>query len=328
MGQSHMGSRNPFAGDVLALCPHDFELLCEAVERRKCRESLGVATLAEAADEFRAHPACPYCGCAGTVKDGRTASGVQRWSCPQCKGRYTSLSGTVFEHTRMELSAWVAFIRLMRFNVSLDCIAEALGITHQTAWEWRHRVFATVDGYQDRIVLRDRVWIDETYVSDTDLSHGYGQAKKRGLSKQKLCIAVAIDVHKNPVAVVCGHGKPSTKRIKAALGGHLAKGCVIVHDKEKAHKGLIRQADAVSEAYKADVRDPVYLEQMALVNNLCTWVKRYLWRFTGMGMANMQSYLNWYVYLFRVNQAKDKWPETARVLRHLMMTKASFRSSR
>ena len=46
-----------------------------------------------------------------------------------------------------------------------------------------------VDGYQDRIVLRGRAWIDETYVNDTDLSKGYGQARKRGLSKQKICIA-------------------------------------------------------------------------------------------------------------------------------------------
>ena len=100
----------------------------------------------------------------------------------------------------------------MRYNVPLDCIAEALGMTHQPAWERGHRVFATVDGYQGRIVLRDRVWVDETHADDTDLAHGYGEARKRGLSKQKLCIAVTIDVHKSPVAVVCGHGKPSTKR--------------------------------------------------------------------------------------------------------------------
>lgn len=85
----------------------------------------------------------------------------------------------------------------MRFNVPLDAAAEICRISHQTAWEWRHRVFATVDDYQDRIVLKGRIWIDETYVNDTDLSKGYGEARKRGLSKQKICIAVAIDEHKN-----------------------------------------------------------------------------------------------------------------------------------
>ena len=70
------------------------------------------------------------------------------------------------------------------------------------------------DGYQDRIVLKKRVWIDKTYIVDTDLPHGYGQARKRGLSSQQLCIAVGIDIFKNPYAVVCGHGKPSTRRIR------------------------------------------------------------------------------------------------------------------
>ena len=201
-------------------------------------------------------------------------------------------------------------------------------ISHQTAFEWRHRVFATVDGYQDRLVLRDRVWIDETYIVDTDLARGYGQARKRGLSKQQICIAVAIDVHKNPVAVVCGHGKPSSKRIKDALQERIAEGSVIVHDKERAHNALVRERKCASEAYKADVRDEEYLECMAMVNNLCSWLGRYLWRFTGMETKNLQSYLNWFVYLFRVRQAEEKWPKTARVVRHMLMSETRWRSSR
>ena len=63
-------------------------------------------------------------------------------------------------------------------------------------------------------------------------------------------------------------------------------------------------------------------------NNLCSWLKRYLWRFTGMEMKNLQSYLNWYVYLFRVKQAKERRPEIARVVRHLLMIDSHFRSSR
>ena len=65
---------------------------------------------------------------------------------------------------------------------------------------------------------------------------------------------------------------------------------------------------------------------MALVNNLCSWIKRYLRRFTGMDPKNLQSYLNLYVYLFRVKRDGERWPEVARVVRHLLMTDATFRS--
>lgn len=320
-------NHNPYAGTVDALPEDDFELLVQAVEARKCRERIGYGTFDEAAEAFRPSPSCPHCRCERVAKDGRTPAGHQRFRCLGCGLRFNSLSGTIFENCKKDFATWVRFVELMSWNVPIEACAEICGINHKTAYEWRHRVFATVDGYQDRIVLRERAWIDETYISDTDLTHGFGEARKRGLSKQKLCISVGIDVFKNPVAVVCGHGKPSSKRIKDALGDHIGEGIVIVHDLERAHNGLIRAKKCVSEAYKADVKDPAYIDGMAMVNNLCSWLKRYLWRFTGMDPANLQSYLNWYVYLFRVHQAEDKWPKTARVVRHLLMTDARYRTS-
>ncbi len=234
MGRFAMGATNPYSGLVGGLSAGELELLRDAVEERRLREELGFGTLAEAAELYRPAPPRPSCGEPSPWGDGRAPSGVRRWRCPSCGARFTSLSGTVLENCKKPLATWVDFIRLTLFAVPLDACAEACRITHQTAWEWRHRLLAAVDGYQGRIVLRGRVWIDETYVNDTDLSHGYGQARKRGLSRQKLCIAVGIDARKEPVAVVCGRGKPSTKRIKEALGGHLAEGAVVVHDREKA----------------------------------------------------------------------------------------------
>lgn len=55
------------------------------------------------------------------------------------------------------MAAWIQFVRLMRFGVPPGAPAGICGASHQTAWEWRHRVFATVDGCQDWIVLKDRV---------------------------------------------------------------------------------------------------------------------------------------------------------------------------
>jgi len=320
-------NHNPFRERVDALSGEDFRLLDRAMAARACREKVGVGTLDEAAAKYRPHPVCPGCGSGHVWLNGSTAAGHQRYECADCGLHYSAFTGTVLEDCKKDLPTWVSFIELMCWNVPIEGIAEILGISHKTAFEWRHRVFATVDGYQDKLVLRKRVWIDETYINDTDLAHGYGEARKRGLSKQKLCIAVGIDIFKTPVARVCGHGKPSTKRMKEAMLGHLQEGSVVVHDMEKSHTGLVRAAGCTDEACRADVRDPEYLECMAMVNNLCSWIKRYLWRFTGMDPANLQSYLNWYVYLFRVNQASDRWPRLERVVRHLLMADATYRTS-
>lgn len=225
---------NRFAARVNALSDDDFAELERAVACRKCREKVGFGTFDETLAAYRPTPACPSCG-GNTVKNGRTGAGHQRYRCPACRRRFSTLSGTIFENCKKDFPTWVSFVELMAWNVPVDAAASICGISHQTTWGWRHRVFATVDGCQDRIVLRGRIWIDEAYVNDTDPSKGYGEARKRGLSKQKICIAVAIDEHKSPVAVVCGHGKPSSKRIKDGLLKHIAEGSHIVHDKEKAH---------------------------------------------------------------------------------------------
>lgn len=86
------------------------------------------------------------------------------------------------------LPVWVTFIRLMRSIVPVECTAELCGVSHKTDFEWRRRALATLTGYQDRFVLCDTFWIDETHINDTDPSKGYEQVHKRGLSQQKPCV--------------------------------------------------------------------------------------------------------------------------------------------
>lgn len=130
-------------------------------------------------------------------------------------------------------------------------------------------------------MLRDTVWVDETYINDTDLSKGYVQARKCGLFRQKLGICDAIDIHKDPVAVACGHGKPSSARVRKAMGGRIAPGSLLIHDLERAHSVLVMNGGLESEAHRADMNDPVYLERIEMVNDLCSWLKRHRRILTG-----------------------------------------------
>lgn len=42
-------------------------------------------------------------------------------------------------------------------NVPVECATELCGVTHKTAFDWRHRVLATISGYFDRYVYLFRV---------------------------------------------------------------------------------------------------------------------------------------------------------------------------
>ena len=68
----------------------------------------------------------------------------------------------------------------------LEGRAANCGVPRPAAFERRRCAFEAVDGHQGSIVLRDRAWIDETCINDTDLSHGYGEARKRGFRSKAM----------------------------------------------------------------------------------------------------------------------------------------------
>lgn len=315
---------NPYVDRVFSLSEEQFAQLQTAVSLRKNKEKYGVTTFEQLADRYRKKPVCPRCGSYDCSFNGHTPDGKQRYICHVCGRPFTILSKTIFHSSNKDFDTWARYLVMITFNVPLEMMEETLNISHPTALLWRHKVFATVSDYQERLVLHGRVWIDETYIFDSTVLHEDGYKRKRGLSKDLICIVVAIDTEGNAYAEICGHGKPSGSRIYNALRKHIDPKATIIHDGEKAHSKLIAELGCSSEAYIAD-NSPKYLKQMALINNMCAWLKRYLFRFIGMDLGYLQDYLNWFVYLYRVKQAADKWPKVQRILRHLILTETTHK---
>lgn len=318
---------NPFQDSVFSLPAEDFALLQDAIAIRLNKEKYGSSSFEELAEQYGRKAVCPSCGSCVSTLNGKTPDGKQRYICTDCGQTYTLLSESIFHSTNRSFDTWVRYLVLMTFNVPLEMTETLCNISHPTAMLWRRKIFATVDGYQNHLVLRGRVWIDETYVFDSTVLHEDGFKRKRGLSKDLLCIVVAIDTFGNAYAEICGHGKPSSTRIYKTLKDHIHSGSTIVHDGEKAHAFLIQKLHCTEEKYIAD-NSPEYLKKMALINNMCAWLRRYLYRFIGMSTEYMPSYLNWFVYLYRVKSAKEKWPTIPRILRHLILTETTFKRKR
>ena len=324
VSEDAMKPKNEYSDFIFSLSDEDFAQLQEAVNLRINKQKYGVTTFEELALNVERTVKCPKCGSESYWKDGYTSAGHHRYRCKECGCSYTLLSNSIFNSTKLSFDDIAKYIVLMTFNVPLEMMMEICRISSNTAMLWRQKVFATVDGYQERLILKNRVWIDETYVFDSSLLRDNGWKRKRGLSRDLICIVVAIDCYKNIYAVICGHGKPSKSRIYKVLKDHIEPGAELVHDGDNSHTKLVDELHLKSEVYIADTKSTVYLEHMALINNLCSWLKRYLYRFIGMDMNNLQSYLNWFVYLFRVKAYDDRWPKIERILRHLALEETRF----
>lgn len=309
---------------VFSLSEQQFKQLSAAVDMRTDKEKYGVTSYEEAALMYERKPICPRCGSDQNHEDGHTPAGHKRYKCEECDNSFTLLSDSIFNSVKIPFHKLMGYINLMSFNVPLEMCCEVLNISSNTADLWRKKIFKTVDDYQDHLKLYERVWIDETYIDDYSIMHNPFDKRKRGLSKDKICIVVAIDIYKNMVAIIYGHGKPSSRRIYKALKDHIIPESTIVHDGDKSHNLLIKELNCSSEVYKSNNKDSEYLKNMALVNNMCGWLKRYIGHFIGMNISNLQSYLNWFIYLQRCRRDDEKWPKTERILRHLVLMRAKY----
>lgn len=309
---------------VDGLDPDEFDGLRDAVAIRLCREKYGAETLEGLLEKWGRVPRCPRCGNEDVWRDGTSDAGRSRYRCPGCGLRFSALTGTAFSNAKLPLYKVMRMAEVMCHNASLRLIELTCEVSHSTAFLWRHKVFSTVSGWQDEVVLSGRVWIDEMYFSDTRVERPRGAKRRRGLSKDKVCVVVAIDSWGRALAIVSGNGKPSSKRINEALEDHIARGSTVVHDCEKAHNALVRKLGLKDERYKANTTDPAYLEQMELVNHLCSWIRRYVERFACMKSENLQAYLDWFIYLHRVHRDEGKWPIEERVVRHLALSDGTY----
>ena len=107
-------------------------------------------------------------------------------------------------------------------------------------------------------------------------------------------------------AKIIGHGKPNKEKIYETFKDVIEEDSTLVHDADSSHQKLIDRLKLKDEFYKAYIMDDEYKENMLLINSLSSWIKRFIYRYVGMKTKNLQRYLNWYVYLFKVKQGKEK----------------------
>ena len=317
-----MCSETYFHDFVETLSADDLLKLEKEIRYRKFRIKLGGDNFFKVASEYDRKPICPKCKSDKYIRFGLNNKSEQRYQCKKCKTIYTLMSSSIFNSIKKDLPTFYNFIVLLTYNVPLDMANEILCISRPTALLWRHKIFETVNDYQETTKLRGRVWIDEIFVDDPALLLLNGPIM--GLSRNKICVAVGIDVYKNVVAKIVGHGKPSKEEIYEAFKDIIIEGSTLVHDADKAHDKLINELNLKEDLNKSYLHDKQTAQNMLLINSLCSWIKRFIYRYVGMKVKNLQRYLNWFTYLFRVKQANERWPKNERILRHLLLDDSKF----
>jgi len=249
---------------------------------------------------------CPRCKGEDFKRYGFNANRIQVYKCNICHSKFTVLTNTIFDSHKLPISEWIEFLYNLFSYVSLNAGSWNNKNAFTPSKYWLEKVFLLVKAYQQTLVLKGRVVLDETYypVESTDFIIEDGR-KLRGLSRNQICIGAACDAT-HVYCVKEGNGKPSQMKTLDAFLGHIAKGSTLVHDKEKTHKKIIDTLELKSETYLAEsikkLKDPE--NPLQRVNRIHFLLKRFLSAHTGFKREEIEGYIN--LFSFVMNPPDEK----------------------
>jgi transposase-like protein len=108
---------------------------------------------------------CPRCECAKVSE----VKGRKQWTCLGCRYRFSAVSGTVFENSKLALKKWFTAILLLivskKSQSSLQ-VNRQLGISQECCWHVLHRLREAMrEGTGERDKFTGTVQMDEYYAA-------------------------------------------------------------------------------------------------------------------------------------------------------------------
>ncbi len=245
---------------------------------------------------------CPNCESI-RIRTAGKARGVQRYKCKDCGKTFGAKKDTAFHHTKKSLETWNHYLNLMfSRQMPLRKIAKATGINLRTAFFWRHKVLNALKEL-DNPKLSGIVEADETYFAlsykgkKRDLPrppHKRGkQIKKRGLSKDQVCVIGAVDRTKAALLKSTCLANPKISDVTRVLGPHIARDALLVTDVGKAFPGFARNLDLKHYPLEKRTSDNESIHRQT-VNSLHAQVKRFMRPFNGVATKYLDHYLIYY----------------------------------
>lgn len=246
------------------------------------------------------------------------------YKCKGCGKRFvfTSLGG--LSNSKLPVEIIIQIIKCMSNDETYKTTCLMLGINKKTAVFWRFLMFEVANEYMSKVVLYDRVMIDEKYVRSND-SDVTNRIKLRnylsGLSKDQECVELAMDNHKNYIGIVYKkRGKVSSSELAEALHQRIKIGSSIIHDGDKSHRDLINFGLMKREEYKISKNKEEALKAMKPINNLCAYIENKLRKHNGIKTKNLQNYINWFLFLRAMEQRYHSYKDAAyHVIAHRMI---------
>ena len=257
---------------------------------------------------------CPHCSSELISKNGKY-NGKQRYICKDCKRTFTDFTNSAVYRSKKSLDKWLKYAKCMIMGLSIRKSAKIVGINIATSFFWRHKILDCISaflgtGHVDGLIEADEVFFAENFKGTKTInmpreSHKRGKSiKKRGISKEQICVATALDRQGNLIIEPLCKGRMTYKELENLYKGHIGENSILCTD---SHKSYIRFATDFNLDHKriktGKHKEDIYHIQH--INNLHSNLKRWMRRFNGVASKYISNYMYWFKWLRIFESDKD-----------------------
>lgn len=257
---------------------------------------------------------CPKCQCKEVNKNGKSR-GRQRYICKRCRATFDEMTLSPFSSTNLSLDKWLKYCELMILGLSIRKCAEEVGVGVKTSFFMRHRILDVINlslknDIVEGIVEVDEVFLRESYKGNHSKSttfampreprqRGKGKydKKKRGISKEQICIESAIDRKGNILMGTVCKGRITKNEIVNFFDGKIGKDVTFCTDSHKSYPKIDKELKVNLKQVPRGKQmiDSVY--HLQHINALHSGFKRWIQVFNGVSSKYLNNYLAWFKFL-------------------------------
>lgn len=280
---------------------------------------------------------CPDCGSEELKKNGNYGD-KQKYVCKACSRGFGILSGTCV-HGLHKRELWTRFVELTLDSKSIRHICKEIGITRQTCLDWRHKLLTSINEVFTKefhgIVEMDDIYmrlnqkgrrtnfIEESRRTET-ITNSYGNRvsmrlkgnRKRGISRDQVCVLMSIDRYSTVGTGMLKRGKMDSKSLNRVLENgtleRLNEANTIVTDEAKAYVSVLNNNRFDHEHINAGNKQWTKgIYHLNTLNNVDGRFKRWIkYNFSSVSTKYLHNYLGYFKMMFFVlKESNDKMEE-------------------
>lgn len=243
--------------------------------------------------------ACPYCNSTEFCKNGSRGP-TQRYLCKDCKKIFTGKTGT-FLHGIKDHKRFERYFKLMfEQYLPLHVMSEKIGISIQTAFDWRHRILSglqiTTDEFKG-ITEIDDIWFLYSQKGRKGLKYSRirGGSHRQGDNNYQVKLLITADRQNKKDLSVLKIGRISKADIQRKIAGKFNESCTLVSDKHRSISAFAKSEGIKHKSFISTKHTAGNDYHVQTVNNMATRLKEVVnHRLRGVSTKYLQNYSNWF----------------------------------